>query len=195
MLRRTFRAAMVATIMPVVALPVAASAAPSNEDLNAFSSYFGLESRAFVSTSGSTGGSRAVGGDLHLVLEGPPLAILLGARLSADRANGMVAFDAGGRWFPDPTATIGVSAGGGFFVGSENAQSSSFAIGTIGGIYGEAGLELPRTSPIRIVASLRLDLGGARQSADSQITPKSPYVMASINVGVFFGGQGTRARR
>jgi hypothetical protein len=89
---------------------------------------------------------------------------------------------------------LGCSLGGGGFYGSEYVEGLAFAIGKVGGAFVEGGVEWPGTSGVRLVTSLRVDLGITNQSAISRIAPDPALAMVSLNRRVFLGGPGTTAQ-
>lgn len=179
----TFASVLVAT---------SAFAGPNSSDFDELFSNFGLEAGGFVG-AGSLGSGAVAGGDAHVVLEAAPGALLIGSRFGSDlKSTQFATFDAGIRYFLNERAVNSWFVGGGGFYGAEYTSSFNFQIGTMGGAYGEVGIETPRDLNARGILSVRGDLGGAQQRDISRIEPTPFYGVLSLNLTILIGGDGTK---
>jgi hypothetical protein len=151
--------------------------------------YFGIEARGLIEASSGSGAVH--GGDAHVAFEPAQLAIVAGGRYETDSHSELAGFDFGLRWFTSPTKARGWFIGGGGFLGAEYVDNIDVA--RLDGIYGEVGLEWPRTSRARLTGSVRLDWLGSHADPDLRVMPPAELTMLSLNVGVFLGGRHTRA--
>lgn len=192
------KALCAAVVLCVAGLHSATSqAGPSNADVDSvFGRYIAMELRGVVALSPSSGSSTFLGADGHFLIEGESVAVVLGGRLLAGIGNRQIALgEIGGRYFPQEHAALGWFAGGGGFYGAEYVDGLAFAISHVGGVYAEGGFELPRTFPLRLTTSLRVDLGYAGVTEFSRIEPSPLFAMASLNLGFLFGGSSFRVTR
>ncbi len=186
MKRLSFAVALGAVVLFV---PSRAHAGPSNADLDEFFSDFGIEARGFGAVTGGFTDPGVLGGDLHVVIEGPPVGVFVGIRAGANLGDTQfVVGDLGFRYFFLPSRRL-FFVGGGAFYGGEFTAAYAFSTGSIGGPFAEIGLEYPRTSRARVLASLRVDLGfrRARTSRPSRHRPSRrwcPSTSVSSSAGV-----------
>ncbi len=171
--------------------PARAFAGPSNADVDDLFSYFGVEGRAFGGIAGGFTDIGVAGGDVHVAFEGAPFGVLVGARIGTNFGDTQfVLADVAVRYFPLPSNDLLFVGGGGFY-GPEFTSSFDATTGTIGGFFAEVGLEYPRASQARVVASLRVDFGFPAKASDAVLTPPPFAPMVTLDFGFFFGGKGT----
>jgi hypothetical protein len=121
------------------------------------------------------------------VIGGSDHELLLGGRFGSDGARTeFAAFDAGFRTF---VARNGTFVEGGVLLGSQLADGFGLETGGLAAISGEAGIEWPRASRHRLVASARFDLGRVHHDAASRIVPEPTFVMGSLHVGFVVGSR------
>ncbi len=163
-----------------------------------------LELRGLSGAAGGLGTSFVNGGDVHLGIEVPSFAFALGARLGAagsapylgprgaqPSAAQFLLVDVGCRGFLSPRASVGYFLGGGLGLGWTYVDGYAFENASLYGLYAEAGVELPRTSPLRFTAALRLDAGVTSRAEFSRVPDAGAVVMFTANVGFLLGGPGT----
>lgn len=198
-LARPMRVASLAALF-AVAVPATAKADPHLEHL--FDNV-GLELRGFTGAAPRFGTGFVNGGDVRLLVEGAHFGVVVGGRMGAAGtgpypgplgtrapAEQFLVFDVGARGFLDTRAPIGVFFGGGLTYG-ETDVDGAFRNADLFGLYGEAGVELPRTSGIRLTGSLRLDVADARTAEYSRIPGDGRIQMLTLNAGVLLGGPAT----
>ncbi len=78
-------------------------------------------------------------------------------------------------------------------VGQQSTQQSALLTANMVGGAAEGGFEFPRTSNIRLMTSIRADLGYAYRNESYGVVPTSLFSMVSLNVGFFLGGNNTRS--
>ena len=178
---RRMRFVVVVLVFSLAFVLVAADAfaEPSASAVDEIGSVCALEARGFAGLTPSLTSPGVLGGDAHLQIEVPSVAIEIGGRLGTDAsARELSMIDAGVHWFPDETATHALFVGGGAFYGNEWVHGYKLRTASLTGLYGEVGYETPRDKDLRAVASFRVDLGYAAMEAmravvDGKLKPGS----------------------
>lgn len=160
--------------------------------------------RGFTGVAPGFGTSWVNGGDVHLAIEWPSFGIIVGGRFGAagdDRYLGprgarapaaqFALVDVGCRAFLAPQRSTGFYLGGGLGLGSTFVDRYAFRNASLYGAYFEGGVDLPRTSPARITAAIRLDLGLSTRARFSRVPDAGAVVMITANVGFLLGGPET----
>ncbi|HEX7666199.1 MAG TPA: hypothetical protein VF407_16845, partial [Polyangiaceae bacterium] len=153
---RRMRFVVVVLVFSLAFVLVAADAfaEPSASAVDEIGSVCALEARGFAGLTPSLTSPGVLGGDAHLQIEVPSVAIEIGGRLGTDAsARELSMIDAGVHWFPDETATHALFVGGGAFYGNEWVHGYKLRTASLTGLYGEVGYETPRDKDLRAVAS------------------------------------------
>jgi hypothetical protein len=187
----------------VVAAPRAAAAGPSAESIDALFERVGFELRGFSGVA-RLGTGFVNGGDARLVLQGAHGGFFFGGRFGAagrESFNGprggiptsaqFISVDVGGRGYLKPQATMSFFLGGGLTYTTHYVDGFAFRFANAAGIFGEAGLEGPRTSGFRFTGALRLEGATQSRAAFSRIATEPVGGMVTLNLGIFFGGAKT----
>jgi|GEM_PF-4902729 len=186
-----------------LALPRAAAAAPSGDSFDALFERVGFELRGFSGVA-RLGTGFVNGGDVRLVLQGAHGGFFFGGRFggagrepfsgprgSVPTAAQFVSFDVGGRGYLKPEAPLSLFLGGGLTYSGHYVDGFAFRYANAAGLFGEVGLEGPRTSGIRLTGALRLEAAAASRAEFSRIATEALGGMATLNLGIFFGGAKT----
>jgi hypothetical protein len=202
-MRRVVRAFLVAWVTAAVAL-AAPPRAHADPDYGKLFDNFTLGFRGFTGVAPFFGTSFANGGDLHLALEWSSFGLVVGGRFGAagdDRYLGpsgarplaaqFALGDVGCRGFLNPRDSTGYYVGGGLSFGSTFVDGFAFRNASLFSAYAEGGIELPRTSPLRFTAALRVDVGSTSRMEFSRVPAAGAVVMVTANVGFLFGGERT----
>lgn len=190
-----------ATAVPVLIGPPRAHADP---DYGVLFENLTLGFRGFSGVAPAFGTSFVNGGDFHLAIEWSTFGLVVGGRFGAagdDRYLGprgarptaaqFALADVGCRGFFDARASTGYYVGGGLGIGSTFVDGFAFRNAGLYDLYIEGGVDLPRTSPMRFTAALRVDVGFAHHAQFSRVPGAGAVVMITANVGFLFGGKKT----
>jgi hypothetical protein len=169
---------------------------------------FVLESRGLLGFAPGFGTSVVGGGDLRVGVATEDIRVMLGGRMAwagvgqytgprgaEPRAAQFVVFDAALYRYIEPRADYGVFFGGGITAGATYVDGFAFRTANMFTGYAEAGFEFPRTSAVRLVTSLRVDLGAATTAQYSRIPGEGTLTIFSLNMGFLFGGEATQPQR
>lgn len=202
-MRRVVRPILIALVTAAVAL-AAPPPAHADPDYGKLFDNFTLGFRGFTGVAPAFGTSFVNGGDLRLALEWPSFGLVFGGRFGAagdDRYLGprgarpsaaqFALGEVGCRGFLNPRDSTGYYVGGGLSFGSTFVDGFAFRNASLFSVYAEGGVELPRTSPARFTAALRVDLGATSRAEFSRIPAAGAVLMLTANVGFLFGGEET----
>jgi len=147
-----------------------------------------------------------LGGDFHVGWGGSKYVLLFGGRFGAagstpfsrpftapPASTQFSLFDMVFQGYFKQMGSVGLYVGGGIVVGRSSVDTFGFSYSTLYGAYGEIGAETHRHGPVRLVGSLRLELIGTDDEEFSRIRSAGAFGMATLNVGILFGGKKTRA--
>ena len=189
------RAVAVVAVVACAAFPRLAHAEPSHQGVDdqfSFLGYVGLQMRGLGGVVPGFGTSVFFGGDGHLIIGGPQLGVLMGGRVMTDGKSRQLALgELGARYFPTTSGT-GVYFAGGTFYGTQYVSSFTDSVGDLGGVFGEAGVELPRPSSGRLSMCFRADVGYAGRHSASPVDSGPFYSALTLNLGFFVGGSATK---
>ena len=198
--------------LPAVVLAVAASvlmvvtprSARADPDYGEVFDVITMQLRGFTGFAPGFGTGLLSGGDLRLGIEAPAFGFLFGGRIGAagsTRYEGPVGAqpaaaqlavgDIGIRAFLNPRESLGYYVGGGLGIGSTFIDDFAFRNASFYGVYAELGTDLPRTSPARLTAALRIDAGVASLAEYSRVPAAGVVVAITVNVGFLLGGSET----
>jgi hypothetical protein len=158
----------------------------------------GVEGRGFVGV-GRLGDAPLAGGDVRYVLRFGAVEAFVGGRFGqtsgtaavtigqAPRGVGFSDFEFGVKVYPWPDLRPAPFAAVGASLGNEFVDHFSFSYASRRQGFLEVGVDAPRTFPVRLIAALRFEVGGAQTTAGSRIPAEGTLWALTANVGFALG--------